>query len=345
MDQQDPEERVAELERELAEAKAAVWEQQRPAPQAYTGELTAPPRRIPAKFVLAEILPFRWWYVWTLFMVAVTPIVVWIYASWAFAIAAPVTLLLIYAFQARGAATRLSLLKWGVPANVIGSEVLSRGTYYSGTTYYNVYLPVAHGWTVTRERWSGPSTKTTVRYALDGYRGELVLRGRAYSDGVILADQRNPARALCVSSFAYDLDRNPSGDWVGRLRPRLVMGMVAWALIVAAWLAAAVLIVAAPGLTGGGPLTVPSGGSLRVGGNSETKTVVCNGGNLQVGGNDNTVTVTGHCARLSVSGNGNHVTIDEADTIIASGISNVVTYHSGTPRITRSGISTSVDQG
>jgi hypothetical protein len=55
-----------------------------------------------------------------------------------------------------------------------------------------------------------------------------VVRGREYTDGVVLADPHKPSRALCVTTFAYDLDRDESGNWVGRLRPRLVVGMVVW---------------------------------------------------------------------------------------------------------------------
>ena len=43
-----------------------------------------------------------------------------------------------------------------------------------------------------------------------------------------------------MSSFAYDLDRDQSGDWVGRLRPRLMIGMAVWVLIVIGWLGGAI---------------------------------------------------------------------------------------------------------
>jgi len=130
-------------------------------------------------------------------MVAVAPIALWIPMPAAFAAVAILTLVAIYGVQLRGAKNRIALLKWGQVATIIGTETLSRGTYYSGTTWSNVYLPVAHGWTVTRQRWSGPSTKTRIRYTLGGYQGELVVRGREYIDGVVVADQRRPARALC----------------------------------------------------------------------------------------------------------------------------------------------------
>ena len=57
---------------------------------------------------------------------------------------------------------------------------------------------------------------------------------------MILADARHPERALCVSSFAYDLDRDESGNWVGRLRTRLMVGMVVWVLVVIGWLGGAI---------------------------------------------------------------------------------------------------------
>jgi Protein of unknown function (DUF3060) len=358
--------RIAELERQLAEAKSAEQQSRgasgyvaqsyrRPAP---TGRepaaaprddrLAAAPRKVPIRFLLAEVLPFRWWYVWTLFMVAVAPIAVWINMPTVFAAVAVVTLVVIYGFQLRGTWTRMALLNWGQVATVNGTDVEFRGTYYSGTTWYNAPLPVAHGWQVARPLYSGPSTKTRIRYALAGYQGELVVRGREYIDGVILADQRNPARARCVTSFAYDLDRDESGNWVGTLRPRLQIGMAVWALIVIVWLVVAAAIatgVAGHLVTTIGTVDISAGGTAGVSGNSTTKTVNCNDGHLNVSGNANTVTVNGHCASLVVSGNNNIVTVDAADTISVSGIGARVTYHSGSPQIDNEGISNVVTQG
>ncbi len=310
--------------------------------------LSPPPRRVPAAFRVAELLPFRWWYVWTLFMVAVAPIAVWIQLPQAFAAVAVLTLTAIYGGQLRGARTRIGLLRWGRVATVTDTETLSRATYYTGTTWYNVYLPVAHGWTVTRQRWSGPNTKTVVRYRLDGYRGTLVVRGREYVDGVILADERDPARARCVTSFAYDLDRDETGNWIGRLRPRLRAGMACWVVIVLGWLTLAGL--AATGfrtdLTGSSPAaTVPEAGTLQVSGTGTTKTISCNDGYLSVSGVANTITVNGHCTSVIVSGNGNYVAVDSTDAVSTSGNGNVVTYHWGSPKIVNTGTANTVRQG
>jgi Protein of unknown function (DUF3060) len=93
-----------------------------------------------------------------------------------------------------------------------------------------------------------------------------------------------------------------------------------------------------------GAIQMPQGGSLTVKGNGETKTIACNDGHLTVNGRDETVTVTGHCSSVSVDGVIHHVTIDSADTIDVDGVHNVVTYHSGAPNVTDSGMN-SVKQG
>jgi len=340
----DPDDRVAELERELAQAKATARFEHHPAAPV-DNQLAPAPRRVPATFVLAELLPFRWWYIWGLFMVAVTLIVIWIKQPIAFAVTAVMALVVIYAFQLFGAARRLTLLKWGEVATVTGSEIVTRGTYYSGTTWYNSYLPVAHGWTVDRPRYSGPSTKTRVGYTLGGYQGSIVVRGREYYDGVVLADQRNPAHAQCVTSFAYDLDRDQSGNWVGRLRPRLVVGMAVWVLVLIGWLGVAGYAAQAGLAPHAAGTTSGPGGKMTVTGNGKSVELLCDNSDVKVSGNGNTVTVSGHCHTLTVSGSANHVEIDASDAIKASGVGNEITYHSGKPTITNSGVATTVHQG
>jgi len=74
-----------------------------------------------------------------------------------------------------------------------------------------------------------------------------------------------------------------------------------------------------------GPTAVPQGGELRVGGNSETKTIACNDGNLTFYGYGSKYSVTGHCASLTVGGYNNNVTVDSADTLESTGYGNTVT--------------------
>jgi hypothetical protein len=112
------------------------------------------------------------------------------------------------------------------------------------------------------------------------------------------------------------------------------------------WHVGMTLLSSFTGFGGGNSSTsVPHGGTLTVSGNDKTQTIACNDGTLTVGGNSSTFTVTGHCVSLQVTGNDTHVTVDSADTITAGGIDTVTTYHSGTPKITKSGIDPTVKQG
>src|ERR1700761_4216581 len=93
--------------------------------------LAPPPRRIPVSFRLAEALPFRWRYVWTLFVVAIAPIALWIQLPSAFAVAALLSLAGIYAVHLYGARVRIGLLTWGRVAAVDGTEIVSRATRFN----------------------------------------------------------------------------------------------------------------------------------------------------------------------------------------------------------------------
>ena len=94
-----------------------------------------------------------------------------------------------------------------------------------------------------------------------------------------------------------------------------------------------------------GPSTPPPGGNLSVAGINENQTIACNDSIVSVSGVSNTVVITGHCTSLSVSGVQNSITVDAVDTIEASGFNNQVTYHSGSPKISKSGESNVVQQG
>jgi hypothetical protein len=203
--------------------------------------LAPAPRSVPLAFRLI-VFPWSWWTAFALFMVATAPIALWIFVPLAGAIVGPLTLVVVIVLRLRREHLQLGLLKWGVPATVTGAEVLGTGTYYSGTTYQNVRMAQAHGWHVTREWYSGPGTRTRINYQVNGTSGQLVMHGLPYDGGVILAHSKHPERALCVSSFAYDLARDPSGNWVGDVAGRVVFGAVAMAVFLLAWTAAMVAI-------------------------------------------------------------------------------------------------------
>jgi hypothetical protein len=87
------------------------------------------------------------------------------------------------------------------------------------------------------------------------------------------------------------------------------------------------------------------GGNLSIRGNGDSQTIACNDGHLSIDGRNMTVTVTGHCAQLSVDGVISHITVDSVDAIEIDGINNVITYHSGSPTVTKSGGQNTVRQG
>ena len=93
------------------------------------------------------------------------------------------------------------------------------------------------------------------------------------------------------------------------------------------------------------PSTAPPGGNLTVAGINENQTIACNNNTVDVSGVSNTVVITGHCASLTVSGVQNVITIDAVDTIDASGFNNKVTYHTGAPKVSKSGAGNVVQQG
>ena len=91
--------------------------------------------------------------------------------------------------------------------------------------------------------------------------------------------------------------------------------------------------------------TAPITENIIVSGINESRTVVCNQNTVSISGVSNTVVITGHCTRLSVSGVQNKVTVDSADSIEASGFSNQITYHTGSPQVEQSGQGNVVHQG
>jgi hypothetical protein len=105
----------------------------------------------------------------------------------------------------------------------------------------------------------------------------------------------------------------------------------------------------APGVVPSNPPTAaptaPAGASLSISGINETRTIACNNSIISVSGVQNTVIITGHCASLSVSGVQNKVTVEAVDSIEASGFTNQITYHKGSPSIDKSGDGNVVQQG
>lgn len=92
--------------------------------------------------------------------------------------------------------------------------------------------------------------------------------------------------------------------------------------------------------------SIPSpDGTISVAGMGQNRTFTCDDSTVTVSGVSNTVVLQGHCTRVDVSGVENTVTVDSADAIVASGMRNRVTFHSGSPEVSQSGISNNIDRG
>lgn len=93
-------------------------------------------------------------------------------------------------------------------------------------------------------------------------------------------------------------------------------------------------------------VTVDSADALESTGYGNTVTDgACNNAALKLSSYGITFNITGHCASLAITSYDNKVTVDSVDAITVSGYNNVVTYHSGTPKVTDSGYSNNIHQG
>lgn len=210
-------------------------------PAVQPNPLATPPRHVPLAF-LAAAFSWRWWEVWAFFMIAVAPIALWMAIPWTGTVAFIATLVVAFVLRLRSDLGNYRLLRNGVVADDVRVRHDSTGTYYSGVTYQNVRMAVAHGWQVDRKWYSGPGTKSVLDFTVEGTPGTITLHGLPYEDGVIIADPRHPDAAKCVSEFPYDLDRDASGNWVGEVAARVWVGSFftvalwgGWALLILYW--------------------------------------------------------------------------------------------------------------
>ncbi|MDR3659898.1 MAG: DUF3060 domain-containing protein, partial [Mycobacterium sp.] len=104
-------------------------------------------------------------------------------------------------------------------------------------------------------------------------------------------------------------------------------------------------VMSGPGLVELPPQSDDPSKPIQIAGVRGSRTLACNDRPVSISGVSNNVTITGHCSTVDVSGIDNTVTVDSADKIVASGMENRVTYHSGTPVVPDPGGSNTVSQG
>jgi len=204
--------------------------------------LAEPPRHVPFTFRLATF-DLSVWELFILFIGAVSGGFLWLTVDYAAPIALIAACVGIAVFRVRKYVRRIGMLTWGKVASVTNSDEIARGTYYSGTTYQNMFVRQAQGWDVHSRLYSGPASVTTVNYSLDGQNGSLDVKGLPYANGVVLADSRKPSRAMVVSQFPYSVKPDDSGNYVGTLSAWRWGGVIATLVVEATLLYVTVVAV------------------------------------------------------------------------------------------------------
>ena len=147
-----------------------------------------------------------------LVIVAVSPLALWILVPGALVAG------LVVGSLALGARIVTRYLLW-VPVLREGevAQVTAVVPSTASTSFTNVPLRRARGWDARWEAYTGPGYRTEVSYTVAGSPGMLVLFGPPYDGGVVLADPRRPARALCVSQLPFSVHPDQHGQVRGGL--------------------------------------------------------------------------------------------------------------------------------
>jgi hypothetical protein len=185
--------------------------------------LEEPPRRVPLGYRLAAT-SMGVVEAFVLFMVAVSPLAVWLLVPGSATVALCVGAVVVLAVRVRRYRRYVPVLRHGEVATVEVGEVAT-----TSTTMTNMPLRGARGWDSRIRMYSGPSYKTELRFTVGGREGTHTLRGRPYEGGVVLADPHSPGRALCVSELPFPARPDVDGRWLARIPAgSWVAGVLTW---------------------------------------------------------------------------------------------------------------------
>lgn len=192
--------------------------------------LGPPPRSVPATYLFAEWLGTR-----PMVLVFATvmgvPAVIGVAAadSW---IAALVTALLVALVGGLFVLARAR--KGFLERCVVAEGIRVLGSESTSSSYKNWNLPVARGWKVTHEGYTGSGIRTKVGFVLeDGSEGTVKISGRPYERGVILHDPLT-RRARCVSQLRCAPHPDARGHWQAGLSVGLWIRIVITTLVLLA---------------------------------------------------------------------------------------------------------------
>jgi hypothetical protein len=77
--------------------------------------------------------------------------------------------------------------------------------------------------------------------------------------------------------------------------------------------------------------------TIRIANDHVVATYSCANEDVSVTGNSNTITFTGMCRNVKISGSNNHVVMVQAQTVALAGHGNIVSWKSGSPKVTDAG--------
>ncbi|MGV8872032.1 MAG: hypothetical protein ACOH2Q_05875 [Rhodococcus sp. (in: high G+C Gram-positive bacteria)] len=175
---------------------------------------TAPPHRVPPTVALAGATVWdRREACW--FLVAViVPAALWARYPALVPYVFAIVLLVALGRRIRAIARDVSMLRWGVIADVETVDTALRGDR-------NLRLAHATGWNVQRRWYTGVITESAVRYRVGEARGHLFVRGLPFTTGVILVHSKKPSTAQTISDFPCDLRLDGKGRWAASFPPGL----------------------------------------------------------------------------------------------------------------------------
>ncbi|WP_205473361.1 hypothetical protein [Nocardioides sp. SYSU D00038] len=168
--------------------------------------LAAPPRRVPAVMHLG-LFAWRGWELFTVVMVVVAPLALWIFLPAGLPVMLGLVLAVVVGYRWRLHRQRMRVLRWGKVATV--TDVTTSPT---STSYTNVPMRQARGWRTTSRAYTGQGVRSEVAFEVEEAPGRLVLKGLPYAGGVVLADPRRTADALCISSVPFSVAPGPDGE-------------------------------------------------------------------------------------------------------------------------------------
>ena len=167
---------------------------------------TVPPHRVPPTVALAGATVWNRREAYWFLIAVIVPAACWSEYPTVVPYVFAIVLLGALVFRCRRIVWWVSMLRWGVIADVESVDTALRGDR-------NLRLAHATGWNVQRRWYTGVVTQSTVRYRAGEARGHLFVRGLPFTNGVVLAHSKQPSCAMAISDFPCDLQLDGKGRW------------------------------------------------------------------------------------------------------------------------------------